>query len=730
MLLIYLSYSLPNVLLFYCLFSLATITVFGNFSSSSLLFSQEYKYQPGLDLSPAFLYEIQSYLQAQLPPSPANKMTAQVQSPSLNTDINTNMEPSPLGWHPGEVAAHKLLKVPTSMRHNPTQPGLSFSHGYRVAESPIVALGTLDSDGNIWTALWGGEKGFARPVAKNVLALQSLVDVEGDPFVGSLLPLKNGDGDGDGVIKPEGDGKMMSGLSVDLGTRDRVKLAGRLLVASLDNKGGSAGDKRKVREIQIAMTVDEGLGNCPKYMNRKEIRAHVPNPEMVVVKQGSRLPDEAVRLINKADMMFLSSTNGRTMDTNHRGGPAGFIRVLSNEDGEIVLVYPEYSGNQLYQSLGNLQVNPRVGIVVPDYETSDVLYLTGETQLLVGTAAATVMPHCKVAVKIVVKEARFVKDGLPFRGDSLEQSPYNPPVRRLASEGPPGAGVSEGGPAAIARLVKREVLTPTIARFTFQLRTEKGRPRLPAWKPGQHVTLDFSGELDQGWSHMREDDPQSLNDDYVRTFTVSNALPEDLHVLGIGPEGAELEITVRRHGPATGFLWSHRVQNQGHGHSQVPLELPVVGFGGEEGFRIPVVAGSAERRRSVFVAGGVGITPLLAQAPGLLKGDVDFILLWSLRAQDLGLVVDSFERIPGLAGRTRLFIPGTTGTEKEGEAEKLESLRAQAFVQRRRLLREDLFEVKDTDIGTKFFLCAGVEMQRVVEGWLQGEDFVSESFNY
>ncbi|KAM7204925.1 hypothetical protein V8F20_003387 [Naviculisporaceae sp. PSN 640] len=663
-----------------------------------------------------------------------------------------NMEPNTLGWHPGEIAAHKLLKVPTSLRHNPTQPGLSFSHGYRVAESPIVALGTLDSQGNIWTTLWGGGKGFARPVAKGVLALQSLVAVEGDPFVEALLHSAgtgNGNADGDGVIKPEGNGKMMSGLSVNLETRDRVKLAGRLLVASLDNKGGSG--EKKVREIQMAMAVDEGLGNCPKYMNRKEIHAHVPNPEtVVVVPRGKKLPDEGVRLISKADMMFLSSTNGRTMDTNHRGGPRGFIRVLRNGDsdggengeGEVVLVYPEYSGNQLYQSLGNLQVNPRVGIVIPDYDTSDVLYLTGETQLLVGPAAAAVMPHCKVAVKVSVKEARFVKDGLPFRGVSLEQSPYNPPVRRLASEGPPGAGVVDGtGPAAIARLVKKEVLAPTIARFTFQLSTEKGRLPPPAWKPGQHVTMDFSGELDQGWSHMREDDPQSLNDDFVRTFTVSNSfLPEDLdsHVLlETGSEGGldvsvKLEITVRRHGPVTGFLWSQQqLQNHSHSHSQSPLEIPVLGFGGEESFRIPVVAGSSgAERRSVFVAGGVGITPLLAQAPGLLKEDVDFVLLWSLRAQDLGLVVDSFGRIPGLAGRTRLFVTGAgRGAETEDEAEKVRGLGVQAFVQRR-LLREDLLGAKHMENGNKFYLCAGVDMTRVVEGWLQGEEFVSESFNY
>ncbi len=74
------------------------------------------------------------------------------------------------------------------------------------------------------------------------------------------------------------------------------------------------------------------------------------------------------------------------------------------------------------------------------------------------------------------------------------------------------------------------------------------------------------------------------------------------------PDGTEFTITARKHGPATALLWRHRL----------PLELPVLGFGGEDGFQIPV----AETAVAVFVAAGVGITPLLAQAPALLSSGV------------------------------------------------------------------------------------------------------------
>lgn len=155
------------------------------------------------------------------------------------------------------------------------------------------------------------------------------------------------------------------------------------------------------------------------------------------------------------------------------------------------------------------------------------------------------------------------------------------------------------------------------------------------------------------------------------------------------------------------------------------MEIPVLGFGGEESFRIPR---SGSGKRAVFVAGGVGITPLLAQAPGLLKGGVEFGLLWSLRVEDVGLAVDTFNRIPGLAQKTRLFITGGgTGTE---EVERLQGLGVQA-VSKRRMLRDDVLGARDDgDRGTRYYLCASPEMQKIVEGWLDGEDFVSESFNY
>lgn len=712
-------------------------------------------------------------------------------------------------WHPGEQAMQHLLGVPG--RDNPTVHGLKQAHGHRVMISPLVAFGALDERGRPWATVWGGEAGFCRPIAKDVLGINSIADGRFDPVVQALFAVqhdaaeKAGESSSsnrriiidDEVIRPE-ERKVMAGLSIDLETRDRVKLAGRFIA------GAATGTTPGVTNLQMAFAVEEALGNCPKYLNKKHIVPHIPAPELVSSSSSSGtngglpLPREAVALIERADLFFIASKHGNgSMDVNHRGGAPGFLRVFrnressssfsrdgttmvvannnndddnndggddGNDDAGIVVVYPEYSGNRLYQTLGNLRSDPVVGLVVPDFETGDVLYLTGRTTILVAERAAAYMPRAKLAVRIDVAEARFVRDGLPFRGRVVDYSPYNPPVRKLAAEkGTAEVEVEEAAnenAIAMATLCTRQIITPTVSRYVFKLKPVDGkggrRHRLRAWEPGQHVTFDFSAELDHGYAHMRDDDPQSLNDDFVRTFTVSAPLDAGTTVVGAEEEedrttaklllvrdGAEpeLEVVVRRHGPATALLAGWNLH--------VPLEIPVLGFGGAEEFRMPVVGLSgggkkATEKESVFVAGGVGITPLLAQAADVLrtsegedkdedgrrKGDDGRLkVLWSLRAEDLALAADVFTRIGGLGPVTRLYVTGSIDEVSEGR-EILDRVKGQgAVVMGRRIAKDDVLAA-GVKGERKFFCCTGPAMMRALLQWMEGEEVAFESFEY
>ena len=211
-------------------------------------------------------------------------------------------------------------------------------------------------------------------------------------------------------------------------------------------------------------------------------------------------------------MFFLSSSNPYSnMGTNHRGGSPGFVRVTKNDASGTVLVYPEYSGNRLYQTLGNLDISPRAGLVFPDFESGDALYLTTTTEIVHGKDAPAVLPRSNLVLRLHVSAARFVKNSLSFRGDDLQRSPYNPPVRYSPAEKALPDAQTSNSRVVYAKLLARDRLTPTIARFRFSISDLEASG---SWMPGQYVALAFEDELSVGYSHMRDDDPQSLNDDY------------------------------------------------------------------------------------------------------------------------------------------------------------------------------------------------------------------------
>lgn len=384
------------------------------------------------------------------------------------------------------------------------------------------------------------------------------------------------------------------------------------------------------------------------------------------------------------------------MDTNYRGGPPGFVRVLSNDGDGVTLVYPEYSGNRLYQTLGNLSVSPQAGLVLPDFETGDMLYLTGKTEILAGKDAANLIAHSNLAVKFRVEALRYVSNGLAVRGQPGEFSPYNPQVRYLSTE--TRNGVANSGVQAVrAKLLSRKTLSPTVARFRFRMENPDSTS---TWKPGQYVALGFEDELDFGYSHMRDDDPKSLNDDYLRTFTVSN-------VQAVGEYSNEFEITIRKIGVVTDFLFKYNLRSD--------LSVPLKGFGGE--FFIE----QGPQEIVAFVAAGVGITPLL---PQLVALDVRRLLLyWTIKSEDVGLAIDTFEGNTSLAKCATLFVTGSN----IGDAQKLRKLEDLGVsVQYRRMQSGDV-HAEGID---KWYMCTNPAFRNTLMGWLNDQKVYYEDFNY
>jgi NAD(P)H-flavin reductase len=606
-----------------------------------------------------------------------------------------------MSWHEGEIAMAKAMRVPDM--DNPTFPSLSPQLANHARIAPLIAIGTLDKQDRPWTTLWGGEKGISQPIAQGILGIRSQVVRQYDPVVEELVG-KEGDGT---VVREEGVGRMVSGLTIDLETRKRTKLYGRMVAGALSMREDETTDTQQhVAEVQLVLKIEQSLGNCPKYLNKKHIEPADSNPELV--SDSPQLPQQALDLLSKADLFFLSSANhDQDMDTNHRGGPAGFVRVISNDPSGAILCYPEYSGNRLYQTLGNLKTNPVVGLCVPDFDTGDMLYLTGTTSILIGPDAANLLPRSNLAVKITTTAARFVRTALPFRGVSGESSPYNPVVRYLSTEKPPTTAASSPSTAlSQAKLLRQTTLTPTISRFTFAL------SNATTHKPGQYVTLDFGSRLDMGYSHMRDDDPRSLNDDFVRTFTVSSPPgnpPNPVRRL----KDDEFEITVRRVGAVTEELFKHQGSERG---DRMDLEVGVKGFGGE--FEVRQEEGD---EKVAFVAAGVGITPLLPCVGSL---DLQRLsLLWTVRKEDLGFVEDVLDAYPGLARRLTLFVTNAIDGEEIDLTSKVDGI----DLQKRRLLKTDL----DLDGQVqKYYLCTGTPLRKQLMEWLPDKELIFEDFNF
>lgn len=152
-------------------------------------------------------------------------------------------------WLDGERKVQELMKVP--YQDNPTVPMLSGGAATLLSRSPLLAVGTVDDNGKVWTTLWGGTPGFARgiPSMENVIAMKVPVDATYDPVVDSLMGA-NGQGS---ALR----GKMIGALAIDLETRRRVKLFGRAIAGAL---GQTEIDERDASELQLIVNIEQSLG--------------------------------------------------------------------------------------------------------------------------------------------------------------------------------------------------------------------------------------------------------------------------------------------------------------------------------------------------------------------------------------------------------------------------------------------------------------------------------------
>ena len=132
----------------------------------------------------------------------------------------------------------------------------------------------------------------------------------------------------------------------------------------------------------FTVNVLESFGNCPQYIHtRTREPAAISNRPTAEI--SDRISDEVRGRIERSDTFFIATNAPEGVDVSHRGGRPGFVTV--DEDG--ALLWPDFSGNNFFNTLGNLAVDPRAGLLFADFESGDLLQLAVDGALEDASAA-------------------------------------------------------------------------------------------------------------------------------------------------------------------------------------------------------------------------------------------------------------------------------------------------------------------------------------------------------
>lgn len=251
-------------------------------------------------------------------------------------------------FHEGEVRLQTEAGVDTelfdTMVEQAFQPELSNAEVRFVNGRTFSVAATLDDDGRPWASpLFGHPERLFRVVDPTTVRVKP-TPADGDPLFDNVATTGN-----------------LGVLYFDPSRRRRAKSLGR---------GTVDGDA-----IVYRMTRNFGL--CNKYIYKRTHEpgaADAPLPPGPTGERRSGLGEADRRQLDESDTVFVASYHtGHGVDATHRGGPAGFVTVV--DDRTISL--PDYTGNGMFQTLGNLVLDDHIGVTTIDFRTGHTLHITG-----------------------------------------------------------------------------------------------------------------------------------------------------------------------------------------------------------------------------------------------------------------------------------------------------------------------------------------------------------------
>jgi predicted pyridoxine 5'-phosphate oxidase superfamily flavin-nucleotide-binding protein len=286
------------------------------------------------------------------------------------------------GYHAGSLAVQELMGVRDRAEH----VGRSLGQDIKPVAAaflelqPLLVAGAADpGTGRVWASALTGPPGFVRATGPRQMSV--LADTE-------QLPT---------ALKTPG--TPVGTIAVDPRTRRRMRLNGRL----------------RPTPRGFAVEADQVFSNCPRNIRRRQSYETLTGRTPGTPQRLTELTPRQAEFIRSADTFFLATVHPGGADASHRGGDPGFVQVTSPHE----LTWPDYPGNAMFLSLGNLRSDPRAGLLFLDWTGGTTLQLTGEAHTEFGADGGR-------TVRLTLTEARWTPSALPLRWSAPEYAPADP----------------------------------------------------------------------------------------------------------------------------------------------------------------------------------------------------------------------------------------------------------------------------------------------------------------
>jgi ferredoxin-NADP reductase/predicted pyridoxine 5'-phosphate oxidase superfamily flavin-nucleotide-binding protein len=355
-------------------------------------------------------------------------------------------------------------------------------------------------------------------------------------------------------------------LGIELPTRRRNRLSAHIIDTTPES---------------IHLGIDQAFGNCPQYIQSRALRTlDTENQPAIDINDLAVLDDRAQTLITRSDTFFVASAiDGNSADVqsgadvSHRGGMPGFVRI----DNATTLTIPDYLGNNHFNTLGNFIENPRAGLLFLDFENGHLLTLTGTVKIDWDAADAEHFEGAQRLWRFHLDHGRWINHALPLRWKLDEYSPNS----LLTGTWQEAAKLRD---VKAQRNLWLEYTVTDIVQESVSIKSFYLEPRghtTAKFEAGQFLTVK-AGIAGQ---------------ENIRTYTVSSA-----------PSDVKLRISVKRERIAIGDKPDGVFSNFLHDTLQVGDVINTKAPSGA------FTLNASESRPAVFLAGGIGITPVVAMA--------------------------------------------------------------------------------------------------------------------